>query len=125
MSPGTTIPTVKGFIQELPKEHQSIANKLVTIVKKTAPKSSAVIKYSMPTFELDGIFGYIQKSKKYLSFGFYSGVQLKDPKGQLEGSGIKLRHIKLQSTSEIPIKQLEKWIRQAVKINQDRFKKKK
>jgi hypothetical protein len=40
---------------------------------------------------------YVAPQSKHVNLGFYHGVELADPAGLLEGSGKRLRHIKLRS----------------------------
>lgn len=43
---------------------------------------------------------YILPHKSWVNLGFYKGAELPDPDGLLEGTGKKLRHIKIRSKSE-------------------------
>jgi hypothetical protein len=45
-------------------------------------------------------YAYILPHAKWVNLGFYKGADLDDPKNLLEGTGAKLRHIKLQSVIE-------------------------
>jgi hypothetical protein len=42
-------------------------------------------------------YAYIIPYKEWVDLGFYQGVELPDPDGLLEGSGAKLRHVKIRS----------------------------
>ena len=52
-----------------------------------------------PRKMIDG-FAYILPYKRWINLGFYQGVDLEDPKGLLEGTGAKMRHIKIRSVDE-------------------------
>ena len=52
-----------------------------------------------PRKMIDG-FAYILPYKRWVNLGFYQGVDLTDPKGLLEGTGAKMRHIKIRSVDE-------------------------
>ncbi len=43
---------------------------------------------------------YIMPHSRWVNLGFYKGVGLPDPKGLLEGTGAKLRHVKIRSGDE-------------------------
>jgi hypothetical protein len=45
-------------------------------------------------------YGYLLPHRKWVNLGFYKGADLEDPKKLLEGTGAKLRHIKVQSMAE-------------------------
>ena len=52
-----------------------------------------------PRKMLDG-YAYILPHKRWVNLGFYQGVELDDPDGLLEGTGAKLRHVKVKSVEE-------------------------
>lgn len=49
----------------------------------------------------DVAFGYVNVFKTHANVGFFSGAQLEDPTGLLEGSGKSMRHVKLKPASEV------------------------
>ena len=52
-----------------------------------------------PRKMIDG-YAYILPYKKWVNLGFYQGVDLADPKGLLEGTGAKMRHVKIRSVDD-------------------------
>ena len=44
----------------------------------------------------DLAFGYVNVFKKHVNVGFFNGAALADPGGLLEGSGKRMRHVKLR-----------------------------
>ena len=52
-----------------------------------------------PRKMLDG-YAYILPYKRWVNLGFYQGVELADPEGLLEGTGAKMRHVKVRSVGE-------------------------
>jgi Domain of unknown function (DU1801) len=43
---------------------------------------------------------YIMGHKSHINLGFFHGIDLPDPQGMLQGTGKKLRHIKLASLDD-------------------------
>jgi Domain of unknown function (DU1801) len=43
----------------------------------------------------DAPFGYVNSFKDHVNVGFFRGAMLEDPAGLLEGSGKRMRHVKL------------------------------
>jgi hypothetical protein len=43
----------------------------------------------------DAPFAYVNTFKSHVNVGFFYGALLKDPTGLLEGSGKRMRHVKL------------------------------
>jgi hypothetical protein len=44
----------------------------------------------------DAPFGYVNAFKRHVNVGFFHGAALEDPAGLLEGSGKRMRHVKLK-----------------------------
>lgn len=45
-------------------------------------------------------YAYIMPFRSWVNLGFFQGTKLMDPHGLLEGTGAKLRHIKLRTVAE-------------------------
>lgn len=52
-----------------------------------------------PRKMIDG-YVYILPHKRWVNLGFYQGVDLADPEGLLEGTGAKMRHVKIRSMDD-------------------------
>jgi hypothetical protein len=44
----------------------------------------------------DAAFGYVNAFKAHVNVGFFQGAALDDPSGLLEGSGKRMRHVKVR-----------------------------
>jgi hypothetical protein len=51
----------------------------------------------------DAPFGYVNAFKAHASVGFYYGAMLADPAGLLEGTGKRMRHVKLRPGKELAV----------------------
>lgn len=109
--------TVEAYILSLDPWQAEIARKLRAIVKAAAPKASESIKWAQPVYELNGPFAYFKAFKNTVNFGFWRGADLEDPQGLLEGSGEKMRHVKLGKVEEVDRELLTSFVRQAVELN--------
>ena len=49
----------------------------------------------------DAPFGYVNAFKSHVNVGFFHGATLEDPAGLLEGSGKRMRHVKLKPGHEL------------------------
>ena len=49
----------------------------------------------------DAPFGYVNAFKSHVNVGFFYGAVLEDPADLLEGSGKRMRHVKLRPGSEV------------------------
>jgi len=61
----------------------------------------------------DAAFGYVNSFKSHVNVGFFYGAMLDDPTGMLEGSGKRMRHVKLKPGSKPDIEGLRDLIRAA------------
>jgi hypothetical protein len=48
----------------------------------------------------DAAFAYVNSFKSHVNVGFFYGAMLEDPAGLLEGSGKRMRHVKLKPGHE-------------------------
>jgi hypothetical protein len=63
----------------------------------------------------DLAFGYVNVFKKHVNVGFFNGADLADPKGLLEGSGKRMRHVKLVPGAKVDTRALAALIKNAYK----------
>jgi hypothetical protein len=110
--------TVDAYISSLNDKQADIVSSVRQIVREAAPNADEAIKWAQPVYSSNGPFAYIKAFKNSVNFGFWRGVDLKDPKGLLQGSGDKMRHIKLTSTDDIDAGAFSDFINQAVQLNQ-------
>ena len=110
--------TVQAYIDKLDGWRAEAVAKLDQLVTAAAPKCVSGIKWAQPVYEQGGPFAYIKAHKNHVNFGFLWGVDLPDPQGLLEGTGDKMRHVKITSTSDIQPAALKALVKAAVKLNQ-------
>ena len=61
----------------------------------------------------DAAFAYTSVHAAHVNIGFYRGAELLDPAGLLQGSGKRMRHVKLPAGEEVDEAALEALIRAA------------
>src|SRR3972149_2105556 len=89
------------FFASTPDEWKPVVTELRRLVEATAPALKEEKRYGMPQYTLGGpTVGSIMPASDHLNLGFYDGVDLKDPKKRLEGTGKRLRHVKVFSVQE-------------------------
>jgi hypothetical protein len=76
---------------------------LRNLVKAALPKATEGFKWGAPVyFSPDGYpLCYLFAVRDHVNLGFLSGAQIEDPKGLLEGSGERGRHIKVFDPADI------------------------
>ena len=96
-----------------------MARRLVALVKKTAPDVTVEIKWGQPVFELNGPFAFLKAAKAHVTFGFWRGVELDDPK-KLLNAGSRMSHMKVTGPDALDEKGLVALVKQAVKLNREK-----
>ena len=109
--------TVDGYIAQLEGWKAEVVSRVRRIVLEAAPEAKESIKWAQPVYEVNGPFCYIKAFKNSVNFGFWRGVDIEDLEGLLQGSGEKMRHVKLTGVDGIDEKVFAGFIRQAVQLN--------
>lgn len=109
--------TVDAYITQLEEWQAEIVSKVRTIILEAAPEADESIKWAQPVYEVNGPFAYIKAFKNSVNFGFWRGLDIHDPHGLLQGTGEKMRHIRLTSLEDIDSEAFTDFIHQAVKLN--------
>ncbi len=60
---------------------------------------------------------YLAATQSYVTLGFFNGAGLTDRHGRIEGTGKKMRHVKVRALSDIDQQQFAAWIREAMAFN--------
>ncbi len=116
-----TNPTVDAYIENAAEFARPILTKLRKAYHKAHPRIEETMKWSMPTFECDGMVGSMAAFKKHVSFSFWKGKELSDPEklfvtvGKTEMCAKKVTNVTQLPTQKI----LVAYVKEAVKLNQD------
>ena len=93
---------------------------LVELARAAAPGAKESIKWAQPVFDDHGPFLYIKAFKNHVNFGFWRGVDLSNEAGILEGSGEKMRHIRVTSLDDIQADVFADLVQEAVTMNRSK-----
>jgi len=55
--------------------------------------------------------------KKHINFGFWWGIKLADPQELLEGSGDKMRHVKISDPDDVKTEAFKALVRKSIAAN--------
>ena len=99
--------TFDDLLELTPEALRPVAAALRDTVLRLHPEAVEVVRlgdkaatYGLgPRKMIDG-YAYIMPHAKWVNLGFYKGADLNDPKDLLEGTGAKLRHIKMRSIDD-------------------------
>ena len=51
----------------------------------------------------DAAFGYVNAFRAHVNVGFFFGAELEDPAGLLEGTGKRMRHVKVRPDDDFDV----------------------
>jgi len=108
---------VDGYINGLDEPLAGIVARLRQIMLMTAPGVDETIKWAQPVYESDGPFAYIKAFTETVNIGFWRGIEIRDPKGLLEGTGDKMRHITIRHAAEIDRAAIADFVVQTINLN--------
>jgi hypothetical protein len=101
-------PAVEAWLSGGPVELKSIAQRWFVRMRRCGTDVRELIHDGCPVACVeDAAFGYVNSFKSHVSVGFFNGAALEDPAGLLEGSGKRMRHVKLRPSREIDHAALE------------------
>jgi len=97
-----------------PNELRSIARKWFAELRQCGADVRELLHDGCPVACVEGAaFGYVNSFKGHVNVGFFYGAMLEDPGAMLEGSGKRMRHVKLKPDSEVDIEGLRDLIQAA------------
>jgi len=108
---------VDAYINGLDEPLAGIVARLRQIMLMTAPGVDEIIKWDQPVYESDGPFAYIKAFSETVNIGFWRGIEIRDPKGLLAGTGDKMRHITIRHAAEIDKTAIADFVVQAIHLN--------
>jgi hypothetical protein len=84
-----------------------VAKRLRAVIRKIHPGHVEVVRlgdraatYGLGPKKMSEGYTYILPHNEWVNLGFYKGTDLPDPEGLLEGTGARMRHVKIRTTKE-------------------------
>lgn len=108
---------VDAYIAQLEIWQAEIVSEVRNIVLAAVPQAEEAIKWAQPVYSVNEPFAYIKAFKSSVNFGFWRGVDIDDPGGLLQGSGEKMRHVKLTNLEDVDRGAFTDFVNQAVSLN--------
>lgn len=95
-------PAVDIWLKDDPIDLRSIAQKWFVRMRDCGNDVQELMHDGCPVACVeDAPFGYVNSFKSHVNVGFFYGAVLEDPAGLLEGSGKRMRHVKLKPGPEL------------------------
>ncbi len=107
------------FFANTPDDFKPLVRELRKLVRKIAPNLAEQMKYGMPSYTKENhTVVYIMPAADHVNLGFYDGVDLDDPKKLLEGTGKRLKHVKVRRMHEARSPALRALVQEAVRVRE-------
>src|SRR5580704_8194666 len=95
-------PAIDAWMKEHAGELGAIAHQWFEVMRKCGDEVRELLHDGCPVACLgDAPFGYVNAFRSHVNVGFFHGAVLEDPAGLLEGSGKRMRHVKLQPALDL------------------------
>ena len=109
--------SVEMFLSNFPEEIQTISRELRSMARRAMPGAHEflyydAINYSLSNSPLERIC-YIRPLQKRVTLGFLFGRQLDDPHHLLQGTGKRMRHVKVRALEDTRNPALEELVKAA------------
>lgn len=116
---------VDAYIAKSADFARPILKKMRKLFHKGCPSIQETIKWGWPHYEHKGIVGSTAAFKRHVSFWFWKGTSMSDPKGILKRVGrSSMCAAKVTALSDLPPeKVLLAYIREAVRLNEEKERK--
>jgi len=88
---------IDAWLSEQPDELAALARPWFARMRACGDDVRELIHDDCPVACVEDVaFGYVNAFRSHVNVGFFQGAALKDPDGLLEGTGRRMRHVKLK-----------------------------
>jgi hypothetical protein len=108
---------IEAYVKGIEPKKRAHVTALRRFVKKEAPGLREAIRWGNLSWIGTKDVCWVLVYDDHVDFGFHQGASLKDPKGLLEGTGKRLRHVKIREAQDIRPKEFASLLKQAVALD--------
>ena len=117
-------PAVEAWLSKQPGELGAIARKWFERMRACGFDVLEIIHDGCPVVCVNDVpFAYVNVFKAHVNVGFFLGADLKDPAHLLEGTGKRMRHVKLEPDTPVDSKALGTLIQNSYDVVKARLQK--
>lgn len=110
--------TFEGWLEGVEPRLRPLAAELRRMFLEAEPDLQESIKWGNPCFEKKlRVFYIASQGDRYVTLGLWQGALLPNPEGLIEGTGKRMRHVKIRSAEELGAPVVGRIIREAVGID--------
>jgi hypothetical protein len=112
--------SLDAFVFRLDAWQREIINMVRGLIRSVEQEARESVKWAQPVFELNGPFAFVRPAAKHVTLGFWRGAEMHDPYNKLEGTGSKMKHVKLRSSNDAALPSVVDYVRQAARLNREK-----
>ena len=106
------------WLQGVEPRLRPLAVELRRMFLEAEPDLKESIKWGNPCFEKKlRVFYLASQADRYVTLGLWQGALLQNPEGLIEGTGKRMRHVKVRTAEELENPEVGRIIREAVGID--------
>ncbi len=109
---------VDEYISQVGPPRREVVEVLRRLVLEAAPGVSEAINWGQPCYSKNGDICYIAADAGHVKLGFFRGGDLSDPGRLLEGTGKRMRHVKVRSLDDLREEGLASLIGEALSLDE-------
>lgn len=117
----TRFGTFQELLEMTALEMRPVAEELRNLAFEIHPDAVEVVRlgdraatYGIGPKKMSQGYAYILPHTSWVNLGFYQGARLPDPEGLLEGTGARMRHVKLRSKEETRLPGVRRLLEEAL-----------
>jgi len=108
---------IEAYVEGIEVGKRAQVQALRKLVKKEQPQLREAIRWGNLSWLGNKDVCWVLVYDEHVDFGFHQGASLNDPKGLLEGTGKRLRHVKIREGKDIRPKEFAALLKQAVALD--------
>jgi len=113
--PGGRSEAVDELVAKAGPRESALAQKLRRLIREALPGAEEVVKWGNPTYLVDGKpVAWLLLYGDHINLGFFQGSKLKSRR--LEGTGKRLRHVKVRASADVDEVEFSRLLREAAMI---------
>ena len=110
---------VDSWMAEHDPSIRQIGETLRNMILAADPELRESVKCGNPFYEKSSRVFYLAATDSYVNLGFFNGAALADPESRIEGTGKRMRHVKVRALEDIDADQFSTWIEQALALDKE------
>lgn len=113
---------IEEYLERYSPQMRELAEKLRDTILEMFPDMDEVIKWNNLVYKNNRYICAILIHNAHINLEFWLGTELKDPEKRLDGTGKRMRHLKISDESEIDTEYIRILIEESIELNDANLK---